>query len=209
MEPSAGDAVAEKRKKDSKKEKLFSAAMRLIGERGYGDTSVEDIAAIAKVSKGVVYYYFNSKADLAEQIISTGLESLAVRLDRAVSDDMDVEQALHALAREQMKQVRKNKEFAKFLLSEMWREDRSWRETLDRCIGDVVAIFEAQIVRGQDGGLFKKEIDAAFIAQTVFATFLAGALNWTVVHPEQDPDELADKLAEFALAGLRALPTVN
>lgn len=196
--------MPEKKKKNSKKEKLFSAAMRLIGERGYGGTSVEDIAAIAQVSKGVVYYYFNSKADLAEQIIATGLESLAVRLDRAVDDDMDVEEAFIALAREQMKQVRKNREFAKFLLSEMWREDREWRETLDRCIGDIVEIFRAQIVRGQESGVFDEDIDAAFIAQTVFATFLAGALNWTVVHPELDPDDLADKMARYALAGLKS-----
>ncbi len=196
--------MTEKKKKNSKKEKLFAAAMRLIGERGYGGTSVEDIAAIAKVSKGVVYYYFNSKADLAEQIIATGLESLAVRLDRAVTEEMGVEEAFAALAREQMKQIRKNKEFAKFLLSEMWREDREWRETLDRCIADIVRIFQDQIERGQREGVFKAETDANFIAQTVFATYLAGALNWTVVHPEEDPNELADKMAEYMLAGLRA-----
>lgn len=195
--------MTEKKKKNSKKEKLFAVAMRLIGERGYGSTSVEDIAAIAKVSKGVVYYYFNSKADLAEQIIATGLESLAVRLDRAVTEEMGVEEAFAALAREQMKQIRKNKEFAKFLLSEMWREDREWRETLDRCIADIVRIFQDQIERGQHEGVFKPETDANFIAQTIFATYLAGALNWTVVHPDEDPNELADKMAEYMLAGLR------
>lgn len=197
--------MSEKKKKNSKKEMLFSAAMKIIGERGYGGASVDEIAARAGVAKGVVYYYFDSKAALAEQLIATGLEALAVRLDRVITADMTPSQAIHALAKEQMRQIEKRRDFAKFLLSEMWREDREWQATLDRCIAEIVDIFDREIKRGITSGEFKplpNNQDTRFIAQTIWATFLAGALNWTVVHPELDPNELADQLADYALAGL-------
>lgn len=192
----------EKPKKKSKKELLFSAAMSIIGERGYAGASVDEIASKAGVAKGVVYYYFDSKAALAEQLIKSGLEFLAVRLERAIEPDMSPAQAITALAHEQMRQIEKRRDFAKFLLSEMWREDREWRETLNQSIEEITNIFVREITRGQEDGSFRSDINVHFTAQTIWATFLAGALNWTVVHPELDYHELADDLASYALAGL-------
>ncbi len=194
--------ASEKPKKKSKKELLFSAAMSIIGERGYAGASVDEIAAKAGVAKGVVYYYFDSKAALAEQLIKSGLEFLAVRLERAVEPDMTPEEAITALAHEQMRQIEKRRDFAKFLLSEMWREDREWRETLNASIEIITALFVREIERGQADGHFRQDLNVHFTAQTIWATFLAGALNWTVVHPELDYHKLADDLASFALAGL-------
>lgn len=193
-------------KKKSKKDLLFNAAMSIIGERGYGGASVDEIASKAGVAKGVVYYYFDSKAALAEQLIKTGLDALADRLARAITVDMTPTQAITALAREQMRQINKRRDFAKFLLSEMWREDRKWRVTLDKCIGNIVTIFAGQIQRGIDTGEFRelgKDESLDFISQTIWATFLAGALNWTVVHPDEDPNMLANQLASYALAVLQ------
>jgi len=200
--------MAETPKRTSKKDLLFNAAMSIIGERGYGGTSVDEIASRAGVAKGVVYYYFDSKAALAKQLIQTGLDRLAERLGRVVNDGMTAGEAITALAHEQMCQIEKRRDFAKFLLSEMWREDREWRATLDGCVARIVALFEHQIRRGIANGEFKPIDDGSitFIAQTIWATFLAGALNWTVIHPEDDPTQIADRLAEYALAGLRATP---
>lgn len=196
-------------KKKSKKELLFAAALSLIGERGYGGTSVDEIASRAGVAKGVVYYYFDSKAALAEQLIRTGLEFLAERLQRAASSETDPEKAIVALAREEMRQLDKRRDFAKFLLSEMWREDREWREVLDQSVRNIVVIFANEIIKGQKLGTFRADINVDFTAQTIFATFLAGALNYTVIHPDTDPVELADSLAAFALAGLYNKPSTS
>lgn len=198
--------MADSKKQKSKKDLLFNAAMSIIGERGYGGTSVDEIAARAGVAKGVVYYYFDSKAALAEQLIKTGLDALAVRLDRAIEPEMSASEAITALAHEQMRQIEKRRDFAKFLLSEMWREDRAWQMTLDTCVANIVAIFEREIKRGISDGQFASLDDEsiAFIAQTIWATYLSGALNWTVIHPEDDPSAIADRLAQYALAGLRA-----
>lgn len=198
--------MSDSQKKKSKKELLFTAALSIIGERGYGGTSVDEIAARAGVAKGVVYYYFDSKAALAEQLIRTGLEFLAERLKRAADNAEDPEKAIIALAREEMRQLDKRRDFAKFLLSEMWREDREWREVLDHSISNIVKIFALEIEKGQELGIFRPDIKVDFTAQTIFATFLAGALNYTVIHPDTDPVELADSLAAFALAGLYTKP---
>jgi AcrR family transcriptional regulator len=193
-------------KRKSKKDILFNAAMSIIGERGYSAASVDEIAARAGVAKGVVYYYFDSKAALGEQLIKTGLDALALRLERAVTRDMTAGEAITALAHEQMRQIEKRRDFAKFLLSEMWREDRQWRLTLDTCIARIVAIFEREIARGIDTGEFTpldSSVSKSFIAQTIWATFLSGALNWIVVHPQDDPAIIADQLASYTLRSLR------
>jgi AcrR family transcriptional regulator len=187
----------------STKERIFEAAMAIIGQRGYGGASVDAIAAKAGLAKGVVYYYFDSKAALAEYVIASGLEFLAQRLTRALRPDLSPTEALEALAREEIRQVEKRRDFAKFLLAEMWREDRGWRETLSERVQAITDIFAREIQRGIEEGSYKADLDLSFIAPVIFATFLAAALNRTVLHPELEQADLARKLTEYALAGLR------
>ena len=40
---------------------LINAARQLFGERGYGDTSLEDIAAACNVTIRPIYHYFENK----------------------------------------------------------------------------------------------------------------------------------------------------
>ena len=190
-------------KRDKKRELLFQAALRLIGERGYAGASVEEIAARAGVAKGVVYYYFDSKAALAEQLIDTGLRLLASKLEEVLSEDMTPDEAIRALAYQQLRLVNRERDFAKFLLSEMWHDDRQWRETLDKRIQDIVEIYLGVIKRGQELGSFRTDMNTQFVASTLSSSILAGGLNWTVVHPELNLDELADEFTEYALAVLR------
>jgi AcrR family transcriptional regulator len=196
-------------KRRSTKELLFQAAMALIGERGYSGASVDAIAAKAGVAKGIVYYYFDSKAALAEQLIASGLGFLAERLERAALAASTPAEAIAALAAEEIKQVEKRRDFAKFLLSEMWHEDRAWRETLSTCISRITSIFSRVIQAGIDEGSFAPQEDAEardFLAQMLFATFLAAALNRTVLNPELPPDTLSKRLSTHALAMLKAPP---
>lgn len=50
-------------KADATRRQLLDAAIEVISERGYADTTVERIVEVAGVSKGVAYYHFSSKAD--------------------------------------------------------------------------------------------------------------------------------------------------
>jgi len=50
--------------------RLLDAAMRLIRERGYNATTVDDLCAAAGVTKGAFFHYFKSKEDLAIDTVS-------------------------------------------------------------------------------------------------------------------------------------------
>ncbi len=56
------------RKGEKRKQELVGAAMRLFFERGYENTSVNDILEAVGCSKGSFYHHFESKMELLEEI---------------------------------------------------------------------------------------------------------------------------------------------
>jgi AcrR family transcriptional regulator len=55
-------------KKDLTRQQMLMAAADLFAERGYDSTSVEDIAERADVSKGTLYYHFETKEALVVEL---------------------------------------------------------------------------------------------------------------------------------------------
>ena len=60
---------ARRQQKESTREALFVTAMRLFDERGYTETSVEDIVREADVARGTFYVHFPTKDDVLIELI--------------------------------------------------------------------------------------------------------------------------------------------
>src|SRR3954449_4193797 len=56
------------------REALLEAALQVFAERGYRDSSVDDIAERAGYSKGAMYWHFSSKDDLFFALIEERIE---------------------------------------------------------------------------------------------------------------------------------------
>lgn len=63
----ASDAPVERRNRDVE---VIDAATAVMSERGYGATSIQEIADRVGVLKGSLYHYFSSKEDLLFRVIS-------------------------------------------------------------------------------------------------------------------------------------------
>src|SRR3954464_13018053 len=67
------------------KEKLMDAVVELIWTGSYGSTTIDQICDKAGVKKGSFYYFFDSKAELAEASICEDWEKRRVELDSVFS----------------------------------------------------------------------------------------------------------------------------
>lgn len=56
---------------------ILDAARKLFTEKGFQDTSVDDIAEAAGVTKGAVYHHFDSKIDLFTEVLEAIQRELA------------------------------------------------------------------------------------------------------------------------------------
>ena len=68
-----------------RREQLISIGRELFAERGFDATSVEEIAARAKVSKPVVYEHFGGKEGLYAVVVDREVRSLLDRLSAALT----------------------------------------------------------------------------------------------------------------------------
>jgi AcrR family transcriptional regulator len=83
---------------DSRQEILRTAA-RLFQQRGYDATSMNDVAAALKLSKGGLYHHFQSKDEILFEIMNHAMEITQERVLNPVREIADAEERLRALIR--------------------------------------------------------------------------------------------------------------
>jgi AcrR family transcriptional regulator len=83
---------------DSRQEILRTAA-RLFQQRGYDATSMNDVAAALKLSKGGLYHHFQSKDEILFEIMNHAMEITQERVLNPVRGIADPEKRLRALIR--------------------------------------------------------------------------------------------------------------
>ncbi|MFW6773939.1 mycofactocin system transcriptional regulator [Nocardioides sp. CPCC 205120] len=173
---------------------IEAAALRLFEEQGFEQTTVDDIAEAAGISRRTLFRYFASKNDIPWGNFADGLEELERRLEAAPTD-VPLWMALHeaildfnALAEDAVAQHRRR---MRLLLRTPALQAHSalmyaeWR--------GVVARFVAART-GTDPG----DVRAVVVGHAALAVSLAAYDAW-LSHDDADLGELLDE----ALAALR------
>jgi AcrR family transcriptional regulator len=83
---------------DSRQEILRTAG-RLFQQRGYDATSMNDVAAALKLSKGGLYHHFQSKDEILFEIMNHAMELTQERVITPVRSIVGAEERLRALIR--------------------------------------------------------------------------------------------------------------
>ncbi|GAA1346743.1 TetR/AcrR family transcriptional regulator [Saccharothrix algeriensis] len=183
------------------KQKLFDAALRLVGERGAASVTVDEIAAEAGVAKGTVYYNFASKDALVDALLRHGVELLAGRL-RAAEGEAETERALESLVDGVLGFFAEYPAFGQLLVSELWRTPGQWHGTLSLLRDDIVSIVRGQMQRLSDEGRLPDGVQVGTASAALFGTLLVVALDWQVFQPDRSPAEVREAVL-LLVRGLR------
>jgi AcrR family transcriptional regulator len=192
--PRSGDTI----------ERLYTAAISLIGEHGYAGTTVDEIVERAGVAKGTVYYHFKSKSELLEALLEDGLQRLAAVFRADAAKAQNPTDALRALVHAELSYISQYQAFAKLVMSEMWRVDRDWRDSLLTLREEYVGVVAAVVDAGMRAGDFSPDLNVQTTASALFGMVASASLDWLVYSPEDGIDDIEARLTSRALHAVGA-----
>ena len=77
----------------------LAAAERLFAEKGIEKTTMDDIARVAEYSKATLYVYFQSKEEIVNAILLSGMVLLKKKIHEALESNHEWLQAYDAVCR--------------------------------------------------------------------------------------------------------------
>jgi AcrR family transcriptional regulator len=184
---------------DSKRDAVIRTAAQSFNERGYHNTSLDDIAAALGVTKPTVYYYVPNKEQLLFECFQAGLVPIREALRRA--------ELSKGSGRERLREV--VRDYALAIASDYgWCMVRAEHQDLGPELSAKVRALKSEIDHGIRRLLVQGRDDGSIaIGDPKLAAFaMAGALNW-IAHwyrPGQSltAAEVADAFVQLLEQGL-------
>ena len=183
------------------KRAILDAALELAATRGITGTTMDDVAELAGVAKGSLYYNFSSKDNLFEALLQEGVGALAETL-RGARAGLQGRAALEALITVLLDRIEANAGLAKLMAAEIFRTDRAWQKTLFALRHDALAVFAEAIAEAKPATAAAGT--SGLMASSVFGAVLMAGLEWLVFEPERRRDEVSAAILESLSGGLLA-----
>ena len=102
------------------KRRIFNTAIKMFSEKGYDNTSVEEITAIAGVAKGSLYYHFSKKEDIFDMLLKEGFELLKNNIEIKTKNCTTALEKIKAVILIQIKVIVKYEYFLNVVFSQLW-----------------------------------------------------------------------------------------
>lgn len=197
------------RRPEARHDELLAAALAVFGERGFRQTTLEEVAARAGVSKGTVYLYFASKDDLFRAVVEQQVIALlepaeAMAQAHAGSAAALLTQVVHllwaAMSRTEMVCL------GRLVTAELTQFPEVRRFFFENVILRHRRLLHGIALRGVQSGEFRREATTviprmvpALITQLNQSRFLFGDLDRATPGPER----MRDAMLMMVLEGVR------
>lgn len=197
----------DKRRSTRKRKAILEAAATVFLRNGYLGTSMDEIAALARVSKQTVYKHFADKERLFIEIVTSTVNDVSDPVHEEVlelADSGDVEADLRDLARRQLRRVMQPRLLAlrRLVIGEATRFPELGRSFYERGPGRTITALATAFERLGARGLL--QIDDPAIAAAHFNWLIMSApINEAMLLGHDEPPTPAE-LKRYADDGVRA-----
>ena len=186
---------------------ILAAATEAFMRLGYARASIDEIADQLGATKGRVYHYYRSKADILMDVHRHVLDLMMTGVRPLVDEGGPPAEVLRAMVHRHAMLVMENLSFTRVALPNttdlLVAEKQDFVREINRARSDYERMFTAVLQRGMDEGVFR-QVDAALLAKP-----LLGSLNWTVIWysdakrgAAQSRQDIADIISDYALRGV-------
>ncbi len=187
----------------SRREELLATAAEVFARQGYDATTVREIADAAGILAGSLYYHFDSKESILDEILSGFLGELWTGYDAVLGAGLGPRATLEALVVESFREIDRHRDAVAiyqrerhlagqprfgYLADSMHRFEHIWQGTLERGVAE---------------GEFRADLDLRlayrFVRDTVWV-----AASWYRPGGRHDAAEIARQYLGLLLDGIAA-----
>lgn len=177
---------------------ILQAAARVLRDSGYKATTLRKIAEEADMQAGSVYYHFNSKETIVDEVLSAGLNDLLTGVEAAVQN-FDAPYEHHARIATaiwtHLDFLFKASEFTSANIRSYGMLPNNFRERHRAIRHEYGKLWDRILREAQEDGAIRSDIKIVPLRQVML-----GALNWTVewFNPNKAGEEGYISLPEFS-----------
>jgi AcrR family transcriptional regulator len=184
---------------------LLAAAAGVFAERGYAATTVREAADAAGILGGSLYYHFDSKESMVEEILSTFLDDMWAAFERILDAGLGARQTLEALIVESFRCIDEHRSAVVIYQ----KESRYLTATGERFgfLSDSWRRYEemwlALLERGAAEGDFRSDLDRALVYRFIRDTVWIAA-SWYQPDGGLPAADVAKQYLALILEGIQA-----
>ncbi len=187
-----------KRKRDgeSTRAKVLEAAEGLFAERGFSETSIEEISRASGVSDGLILYHYKTKENLYSAVRERVADRYALYLDESIRTQQGGGKMMYGSLRTAFNFFRRNRAYHRISL---WSYLEGKKDVVENEAAITLSMVEL-LKRAQDDGLLEKDF-----TPVVLLTMAIGSIHYWLRYRDQfmkilelteAPDELDEGFLE-------------
>jgi len=193
-----------KREREARIRSILESALELFSQKGYENTTMEEIARKAELSKGLLYFYFVSKEEIFIKIVEEAYDNLLKKLKDVKEKKLDPLSKLIKFIEIEIDFYAKNKSLHNIIVSLMGgyilkdMEEKHKRVFIERH-REEGKILEAIIEEGVKSRYFR-DLDTEIMGFSLIGIF--HSLLKLSIDKGYDPQELKKRIEEIYLRGI-------
>ncbi|MFT9850230.1 TetR/AcrR family transcriptional regulator [Aneurinibacillus sp. REN35] len=166
------------------KELIFQGALKAFANKGFNETTMEQIAEICGVAKGTLYYNFKTKEDLYIFVMESGVQNFTTMIQDYIDvvPKEDFRERVIRLIEAHLDFFQNEQDFCRMLLSRSWgTQDR--HHTIRHVLQRYFVLLENEIQAAKDNGQLPAELDVRVVASSLFGMIGFTAMR-AIIHEE-------------------------
>ncbi|MGA2825140.1 MAG: TetR/AcrR family transcriptional regulator [Streptosporangiaceae bacterium] len=157
----SGGTAAEGPARSERRAQMVQLAGELFAQKGYRATTVREIADAAGILSGSLYYHFDSKESIGDEILSSFMNAVLADYRAAVASGGSPRVVIEQIVRSTSRTLTRHRAALAMLESD-WNYFTSQPRFgyLRKSLGEIERTWVTQLELGQQAGLFRADLNA-------------------------------------------------
>jgi len=190
----------------ARRQEVLRTAAEIFRKKGYGGTSVNDIAQALNLDRATLYYYSGSKTELYQEIVLTAVEHNVELAEEIAASDLAPLPKLEQFVARLIESFRDQYPF----MQAYWQEDMSrvksdgtgWAQTMNQLSKRFDDIVIKMVDDGQKKGSIRQDAEPRLLAYMIIG-LLNSVHRWFKPHEGYTAEHTGEVAAALLIDGLK------